>query len=120
MADYVKRNWTSQSSSYLGAFVLWQINWIHPFEDGNGRVARALCSAILSVKNCWPTDSIEKFVQALTKGCRSAEFASLMNATNAHALAGNLDGATRPLQQWLDSLASTVVAQREPSTLPPV
>jgi Fic family protein len=23
------------------AFVLWRINWIHPFEDGNGRTARA-------------------------------------------------------------------------------
>ena len=23
------------------AYVLWRINWIHPFEDGNGRTARA-------------------------------------------------------------------------------
>ncbi len=25
----------------LGAYTLWRVNWVHPFNDGNGRVARA-------------------------------------------------------------------------------
>jgi len=27
----------------LPAFVLWRMNWIHPFVEGNGRTARAAC-----------------------------------------------------------------------------
>lgn len=27
----------------LPAYVLWRINWIHPFVEGNGRTARAAC-----------------------------------------------------------------------------
>lgn len=29
------------------AFVLWRINWIHPFDDGNGRTARAASFVVL-------------------------------------------------------------------------
>ena len=31
------------------AYALWRLNWIHPFGDGNGRTARAICDAILCV-----------------------------------------------------------------------
>lgn len=31
------------------AFVPWRLNWIHPFADGNGRVARGLCYVALCV-----------------------------------------------------------------------
>lgn len=31
----------------LGAYALWRLNWIHPFEDGNGRTARALCYLVI-------------------------------------------------------------------------
>jgi len=34
---------------YVAAFVLWRLNWIHPFTDGNGRVARVLSYVCLSV-----------------------------------------------------------------------
>jgi Fic family protein len=30
--------------------VLWRINWIHPFADGNGRTARAVSYILLSIK----------------------------------------------------------------------
>jgi Fic family protein len=34
---------------YVAAFVLWRLNWIHPFADGNGRVARVLSYICLSI-----------------------------------------------------------------------
>ncbi len=33
----------AKGSLHLSAYALWRLNWIHPFEDGNGRTARALC-----------------------------------------------------------------------------
>jgi fido (protein-threonine AMPylation protein) len=32
------------------AYVMWRINWIHPFDDGNGRTARAVSYVVLCVK----------------------------------------------------------------------
>jgi fido (protein-threonine AMPylation protein) len=44
-------NWQSSSASVLAAFALWVINNIHPFVNGNGRTARAVCYFILCVKS---------------------------------------------------------------------
>jgi Fic family protein len=35
---------------HLAAYVLWKLNWIHPFADGNGRTARAIAYVVLSIK----------------------------------------------------------------------
>ena len=49
MCDYVNENWVN-SPVHLAAYVLWRMNWIHPFVDGNGRTARALSYLVLSVR----------------------------------------------------------------------
>ncbi|MCP5405560.1 MAG: Fic family protein [Pseudomonadaceae bacterium] len=35
--------WRTWRATYLGAYLLWRTTWIHPYDDGNGRIARALC-----------------------------------------------------------------------------
>lgn len=53
MDDYVNRiNWVWERTDYieLAAHVLWNINRIHPFVNGNGRTARAACYFVLCVK----------------------------------------------------------------------
>lgn len=34
---------------YYAAFLLWRLNWIHPFGDGNGRTSRALCYLMICI-----------------------------------------------------------------------
>jgi Fic family protein len=50
LSDYVNENWTAKSALHLCAYVMWRLNWIHPFEDGNGRTSRALAYLVLCAK----------------------------------------------------------------------
>jgi Fic family protein len=50
MCHYVNSNWKYQSATQLAAYVMWRLNWIHPFADGNGRTARTLSYLVMSVK----------------------------------------------------------------------
>jgi Fic family protein len=50
MCEYVNDNWSTKSAVHLAAYVLWKMNWIHPFADGNGRTACAISYVVLSIK----------------------------------------------------------------------
>jgi Fic family protein len=50
MCDYVNTHWDDQNAVHLAAYLLWRINWIHPFADGNGRTARVVSYLVMSVK----------------------------------------------------------------------
>ena len=53
MEDFVNRvnwEWKNAQPTSLAAYALWRINAIHPFVNGNGRTARAVCYYILCVK----------------------------------------------------------------------
>jgi fido (protein-threonine AMPylation protein) len=50
MCEYINNNWAAKSAAHLSAYVLWKMNWIHPFADGNGRTARAVSYVVLSTK----------------------------------------------------------------------
>ncbi|WP_082731735.1 MULTISPECIES: Fic family protein [unclassified Sphingomonas] len=42
--------WKKSTPLEIGALALWMVNWIHPFLNGNGRTARALCYTCVSLK----------------------------------------------------------------------
>ena len=48
--NVVNRRWEKTDSIQLAAYVLWRLNYIHPFINGNGRTARAACYFVLCVK----------------------------------------------------------------------
>ncbi len=53
MEDFVNtvnRYWETATALNLGSWALWRLNNIHPFVNGNGRTARAVCYFILCVK----------------------------------------------------------------------
>jgi Fic family protein len=49
LCDYVNDSWGKKSPIHLCAYVLWRLNWIHPFTDGNGRTSRAVSYLVLCV-----------------------------------------------------------------------
>ena len=49
--NVVNLQWLSADTVGLASFALWRLNHIHPFVNGNGRTARAVCYFILCVKS---------------------------------------------------------------------
>lgn len=49
LCDYINDNWETASPIHLASYVMWRLNWIHPFDDGNGRTSRALSYLVLCV-----------------------------------------------------------------------
>lgn len=49
--NIVNLDWRSADTIGLASFALWRLNNIHPFVNGNGRTARAVCYFILCVKS---------------------------------------------------------------------
>jgi Fic family protein len=49
LCDYVNDNW-AQTPIHLAAYVMWRLNWVHPFADGNGRTSRACSYLVLCAK----------------------------------------------------------------------
>lgn len=48
--NLVNRQWDTADPLVLASFVLWKLNHIHPFINGNGRTARAASYFVLCVK----------------------------------------------------------------------
>ena len=49
LCDYVNNNLHEKTPLHLAAYVMWRLNWIHPFEDGNGRTSRAISYLLLCI-----------------------------------------------------------------------
>jgi Fic family protein len=50
LCDHVNAEWSRRSALYLSSYVMWRINWIQPFADGNGRTSRAASYIVLNTK----------------------------------------------------------------------
>lgn len=49
LCEHVNAQITVEEALPVAAYVLWRLNWIHPFKDGNGTTARAAAYLILSI-----------------------------------------------------------------------
>lgn len=90
MCDYVNNNFHEKTALHLAAYVMWRLNWIHPFADGNGRTSRAVSYIVLCahVKALLPgTPSIPQQIQEK----RSAYFHALEQADEALRQTGEID-----------------------------
>jgi hypothetical protein len=50
MCDYVNNHWDESTPIHLAAYLMWRLNWIHPFADGNGRTSRIISYVVLSIR----------------------------------------------------------------------
>lgn len=50
MCEWITERWSDASAIDLCAYIMWRLNWIHPFADGNGRTTRAVAYLVLCVR----------------------------------------------------------------------
>ncbi|WP_081851282.1 Fic family protein [Bradyrhizobium sp. URHD0069] len=43
LCDYVNSHWETSSPVHLAAYVMWRLNWIHPFADALGERGAPIC-----------------------------------------------------------------------------
>lgn len=67
LCDYVTDHWDDKSAIHLSAYVMWRINWIHPFVDGNGRTARALSYLVLCINLGYPLPGTNTIPEQISK-----------------------------------------------------
>ncbi|MEO9574900.1 Fic family protein [Tateyamaria sp.] len=110
--NQVNRHWVEQDPLVLVAFVLWKLNFIHPFNNGNGRTARAACLFVLCVKlGGWLPGS--PILPQLIRNNRD-EYVGIMKRVDASALSGNLD--LTELHVFLGKLLDEQIKSAEPTS----
>jgi Fic family protein len=90
MCDYVNDNRHTKTAFYLAAYVMWRHNWIHPFEDGNGRTSRVLSYIVLSLCVGYVLPGSPTIPEQI-QGDRSGYFKSLEDADAAWLAGGEVD-----------------------------
>lgn len=105
----VNRAWETADDLTLAAFVLWRLNWIHPFINGNGRTARAGAYFVLCVKaGGWLTG--QQILPELIKANRAGYEAGLKAADDT--------GDIAPLRAYLQELLEQQLKSAEPQSPP--
>lgn len=88
----VNHAWQSTDPVALATYVLWRVNHIHPFINGNGRTARALCYFVVCVKLGGLLKGSPVLPELIRKN--RDEYVKLLKAADANYAAGKNDFLT--------------------------
>lgn len=114
----IHENWTVvQHPTALAAFALWNLNFIHPFIEGNGRTARAACYYLICMKQGKILGG-KKTVPELIRENRPAYIAGLQAADRGYERGQyDIDGLAKYLEDLLkQQLLETVPPPVQPPT----
>jgi Fic family protein len=90
MCDYVNDNFHERPPLHIAAFVMWRLNWIHPFDDGNGRTSRAISYLVLCTGMKLLLPGSPTIPQQISED-RTAYFEALEDADAAYRQDGTVD-----------------------------
>jgi fido (protein-threonine AMPylation protein) len=110
--NVVNRSWETTDPVVLATYVLWRINNIHPFINGNGRTARAACYFALCLKSGgWLSGNT--ILPELIRQNHAAHVAALQVAHDTFRMTG------APDLTLLHALIAQLVAQQIQTASPP-
>jgi Fic family protein len=91
MCDYVRERWDEHDAVTLSAYVMWRVNWIHPFGGGNGRTSRAASYLVLLARHGSLLPGAPIIPQRLVEGHRAEYVEALRDADAALATTSVVD-----------------------------
>lgn len=103
MCDYVNDHWENATAVHLAAYLMWRLNWIHPFADGNGRTSRIISYVVLCIKLGFILPGLKTIPEQIEKD-RNAYFAALDAADDACA-EGKVD--VSQMESLIEALLAT-------------
>jgi Fic family protein len=101
--DYVNDNWARSSALHLAAHVLWRMNWIHPFVDGNGRTSRVVSYLVLCVRLGYVLPGTITIPEQISKN--KIPYYQALEAADIANAAGKLD--LTEMEKLLESLLAS-------------
>jgi Fic family protein len=104
MCEYVNESWNDLSPFHLAAYVMWRLNWIHPFVDGNGRTTRAVSYYVLCAKLQFHIPGVTTVPEMIAKN--KDPYYKALEAADAAAQRGSLDVSE------MESLLSDLLARQ--------
>ncbi len=123
LCDYVNGH-AGQSPIHLASYVMWRLNWIHPFCDGNGRTTRATSYLVLCARLGYEIpgtkavpDVISGHKQPYYDALEKADEADLNGQVNVTAMEQILENAlAAQLNSVVDAARSAHRGARVPVT----
>jgi Fic family protein len=101
------------SAVHLSAYLMWRINWIHPFSGGNGRTSRAVSYLALCTRLGYRLPGTHSIPEQVVAN-RQPYYAAL-DAADAASLRSELDVSA--MESLLEAmLAKQLVAVHEAAT----
>jgi len=108
LCDYVNGHGDA-TAIHLAAYVMWRLNWVHPFYDGNGRTTRAASYLMLCVRLGYEIAGT-KTIPAIIAS-RKQPYYDALDEADAHCSAGRVDVSAmeRALEGALESQLTSVL-----------
>lgn len=113
MCEYVHQNWKTRLPIHLASYLMWRVNWIHPFYGGNGRTARAVSYLILCASLGFVLPGIPTIPELIVS--RRKRYYEALRAADESDKAGRCDVSA--MEELMDSLlAEQLVKVHERAT----
>lgn len=100
LCDYVNAHWADRTPIHLASYVMWRLNWIHPFTDGNGRTARAASYLVLCARLGYRLPGTNTIPDQISKNKRP--YYKALEAADQASLEGKID--LNDLEDYLGAL----------------
>ncbi|MBD8549458.1 Fic family protein [Sphingomonas sp. CFBP 8764] len=95
--EYVNANWETADLVHLSSYVLWRLNWVHPFPNGNGRTSRSAAYMVMQVKHGRLLPSKNSIIAQIVAD-RAPYYAALRHADDVMKDTSDVREALRPME----------------------
>ncbi|MGC9420356.1 MAG: Fic family protein, partial [Rhodovulum sp.] len=103
-------NWERRTGVHLASFVMWRLNWIHPFTDGNGRTSRAVSYVVLCVKEGVLLPGTKTIPEQITDLYRKEYYDAIEAADERYHSTGFTEKIVTEMEKLIGSLLAEQLA----------